>query len=88
VLQADDVGVLHGTHKLQLPVLVTPILQHLLDGEGLSCFQTLSLYARTNSVHVASINVRRGHKEEPPMTKHHTWKTIPNEPVPTTRSAM
>jgi len=66
VLQADDVGVLHGTHKLQLPVLVSPILQHLLDGEGLSGLQTLSLHVKMNSAHVASTNVRRSNKEEPP----------------------
>jgi len=66
VLQADDVGVLHGTHKLQLPVLVSPILQHLFDGKGLSGLQTLSLHVKMNSAQVASTNVRRSHKEERP----------------------
>ena len=88
VLQADDVGVLHGTHKLQLPVLVTPILQHLLDGEGLPGLQTLSLHAKADSIHIASAISSALEEQNPPQTEKHTWKTIPNEPVPTTRSAM
>jgi len=65
VLQADDVGVLHGTHKLQLPVLVSPILQHLFDGEGLSGLQTLGLHVKINSAHVVQPMLGTATKKSP-----------------------
>ena len=58
VLQTDDIGVFHGAHQLQLPVLVTSILQHLLDGKGLPSLQTLSLHVKSNSIPIASTNLQ------------------------------
>ncbi|GJN38052.1 hypothetical protein PR202_gb27060 [Eleusine coracana subsp. coracana] len=55
VFQADDVGVIHRPHNLQLAVLVTLVLKHLLDGHSLSRLQTLSLKdKKTNSVSIES----------------------------------
>jgi hypothetical protein len=59
VLQADDVGVLHRTHNLQLAILVTLVLQHLLDSHGLPSLQTLCLKVKTNPVSIESTNVRQ-----------------------------
>ncbi|BAS92764.1 Os05g0207600 [Oryza sativa Japonica Group] len=43
MLQGDDIGVVHGAHKLKLTVLVPSVLQYLLNGNSLSCLQAFSL---------------------------------------------
>jgi hypothetical protein len=43
MLQGNSIAVIHGSHDLQLPVLVALVLQNLLDSNSLTSLQTFCL---------------------------------------------
>lgn len=86
MLESYHIWVIHQAHQLKLTVLVPSILQNLFNGDSLPSLQTSCL----NVVIMEDIKVRTDRKIAVKclIIGAVTWKTTPNDPVPTTRSAM
>ena len=72
MLEGDDIGVEKLLHYLELSVLISFVLIHLLDRYDLPRFSHGSLLAHRAMRYTYEL----------------TWKTTPNEPFPTTLSAL
>jgi hypothetical protein len=61
MLQGNNIAVIHGSHDLQLPILVALVLQNLLNGNSLTSLQTFCLNAHAdNTIRVTKKNLREG----------------------------
>ena len=91
MLQAYNIWVIKNLHCLQLTVLVSHILKNFLYSYSLTSFQTpglLIVISKNIKTQVEYESYGIEQETQNLCVQQLTWKTTPNEPCPTIRSAM